>query len=158
MSDQKIEDLSPETFPFPKIAQAFNYFFPKEKGASDIFTMENLRRFSRIAPYLALAILGLILVSWIRDSIYAYDPACKNPAAKWGIYLLFDTLIFVIAFFRYLWWIGTALFAKFLRRSPAIPLTMSFVDLLKLLGGLCFLHFMGFLMGGLIDSQSSFFK
>jgi hypothetical protein len=51
----------------------------------------------------------------------------------------------------YLWWMGASLFAKLVKRSPAIPLVMSFVDPLRAFGFICLIHSIGFIIGGLIN-------
>jgi hypothetical protein len=158
MTERTTDELSPESFPFPKIIQTFNYFFPKEKGAPEIFTMANLRKFARIAPYLTLGIFGLLIASWARDCFHAFG-SVKNPPAKWGIYLLFDSLLFLIVLVQYVWWLGAALFAKLFKRSPTIPLALSFLDPIRIaVGGFLIFHFIGFLMGGMCDFQPTFHK
>ena len=138
-------------FPFPKMMQTFNYFFPQQEGKTDLFTMANLHKLARLAPYLTLGILVLVFSSWIRDCLHIRHSEPKFYPSKWGFYTLADTVLFIIIFFRYFWWLGVALFAKLLKRSPIIPLAMSFLEPLKLLGYLLFLHFLGFVVGGCMD-------
>jgi hypothetical protein len=140
---------NPEVFPYPKLIQTFNYFFPKEKGAPDIFTMENLRKFSRFAPYLALIILALMFALWIKD-VYVLGTN-KNPPVKYTVYIFFDSAFVLLCPIMYLWWMGASLFAKLVKRSPAIPLVMSFVDPLRAFGFICLIHSIGFIIGGLIN-------
>lgn len=141
------ETLLPEVFPYPKLIQTFNYFFPKDKGAPDIFTMENLKKISRYAPFLTLGILALITVSWFRDG-FAVE---REKSVRFGFCMVADSVSFLIIFIQYLWWLGASLLAKIVKRSPVIPLFMSFFDPLRAFGVLCFIHFLGFVFGGLTN-------
>jgi hypothetical protein len=141
------ESFSAEAFPYPKLIQTFNYFFPKEKGAPDIFTMENLKKFSRYAPYLTLGLLVIIFASFIRDMIVGE----KIQSTRYGFYFFADGMVFIGVLLEYLYWLGASLFAKIVKRSPAIPLVMSFFNPLRAFGWLCIIHFFGFIIGGLIS-------
>lgn len=140
MSDQKIEERSSEDFPFPKILRTLNYFFPKEEGAPDLFTMENLKRFYKIAPFVAVAVFLLMVGFWIRDVSSAKEEDWVFPLC-----FLADSALIVIAFIHYLWWLGASLLAKLVRRSPMVPLWMSFFDPFRIFLGLCFIQFLGFI-------------
>lgn len=145
---KKIENTVPhysEIFPYPKLIQTFNYFFPKEKGAPDIFTMENLRKFSLYAPYLTLGLIAIIFASFIRDIIVGE----KSQSIRYGFYFFADGMMFIVVVLEYLYWLGASLFAKIVKRSPAIPLVMSFFNPLRAFGGFCLVHILGFIIGGL---------
>lgn len=131
MSEEMLKTENPETFtaasfPYPKLVQTFNYFFPKEKGAPDIFTMENLRRFSRYAPYLAIGILLVVFCVWVLDMYISITR--ENPPPEYGVYIFFDTIFIIVAPIEYLWWLGASLLAKLVKRSPAIPLNTSSLE------------------------------
>lgn len=142
---EESEVIPPEAFPFPKIIQTFNFFFPREKGAPDIFTMENLRKFARFAPYFTLGLLAIIFASFIRDHIVTE----KIRSNRYALYFIIDGVMFIVIFLQYLWWLGASLLAKIVKRSPAVPLAMSFFDPLRFFAGLCIIHILGFIFGGL---------
>ena len=133
-----------QTFPFPKVLQTINYFFPKEKGAPEIFTIDNLRKISRYAPFLAFGILILIFASVIRDAILGDD---KNW--KYLLYYMVDAMGFLGGFFGFLYWMGLAMLAKLARRSAMVPLAMSGIYLLQLLAFLCLAHFIIFIIAAI---------
>lgn len=143
----KREEVSLEehAFPFPKLIQTFDYFFPKEKGAPNIFTMETLKKFSRYAPYLTLVIFIIIIASFFRDALLTDG----DDKIKYYMLGFFDLGCLLISFFGYLWWIGSAILAKMVKRSPTIPLVMSFYDPLRLFGILCVIHIAGFILGAI---------
>jgi hypothetical protein len=139
------ESFSTEIFPYPKLVQTFNYFFPKEDGAPDIFTMKNLKKFAPYAPFLTLGLLILVLASILRDCLWAEE------SVRFATYICTDTLLFLVIFIEYLYWLWVSLFAKIVRRSPSIPLVMSFFNPLRAFGWLCMTHFFGFIIGGLAN-------
>lgn len=132
-------------FPFPKMVQTFNFFFPKEKDSPDFFTMENLRKFSRYAPYLGLGILAIIFSTCVMDGYISATSA--SPPPQTPFYLILDPLFVIIALIQYLWWMGASLLAKLVKRSPAVPLVLSFFSPLRTLGIFGVIHFFGFIFG-----------
>lgn len=140
MKEEKTEDTDIEEFPFPKILRTFNYFFPKEKGAPDLFTIENLRRFYKFAPLVSVVVFLLIFAFWLRDCLMS-----EGRSLIFVFCTLIDSVIFIIAFIHYLWWLGASLLAKLVRRSPMVPLWMSFFDPFRIFLGLCFIQFLGFI-------------
>jgi hypothetical protein len=138
MNDEP-ETIYPESFPYPKIIQVFNYFFPKKKGAPDLFTMENLRKFSRYAPYLGIGIPSLVFASCFLDA-YMMNRGQPIPL-QYELYSVFDVLFLIITLIQYFWYLGGALIVKCVRRSPIVPLALSFFSPLKSLMILGIIHF-----------------
>lgn len=135
-------------FPFPKIARTFDYFFPQKKGSTNFFTMENLVKFSRYAPYLSLGIIILIFsISMIEGYIFVRS---KPSSPQMSFYAGIGPLFMLFSVIQYFWWMGASLLAKLVNRSPTIPLVMSFLKLLKTFAIFCIVHFLVFIIGSFV--------
>jgi hypothetical protein len=129
---------SMDAFPFPKLIQLFDYFFPKKPGAKELLTMENLKRFAPYAPFLALGLMFLMFV-WIAiDKIYISN----ETLAIW--LSSFVGMGLVMSFLGLLKWLGLALIAKGVRRSPSVALAMTIVVALRAIVLLSLIHLLGF--------------
>jgi len=141
-NNEKLNSLSQEEeFPFPKLVRLFDFFFPKEKGSKDIFTMANLRKFGPRAPILGLVIM-IGLAAWILCDAVKAESIGSHSRLFSGIV----TMIFlVMAIVKYLWWLAIAVLSKIARRSPVTCLAMTAVGPLEALAISCIAHGIGFI-------------
>ena len=137
---EKFEELN--IFPYQKLIQSINYFFPRKEGATDIFSMGNLKKTARYAPYLGFFILLIMVVSFLRSCLMV-APQMNSPdhiIARFMAYAAVDFFLSISALFQYCRWLFYAVLAKIAKRSPDVPLVLSFFFPLRLLGGLCVFH------------------
>lgn len=150
--NKKPEEYLFEVFPYPRIIQLFNYFFPQKRGTRNIFTMENLRKFSRFAPYLTIVILIVIFLSFMRSGFilqHAEEAKKTHLQFRGFLYIILDGVFFIFVLIQYLWWLGVSLFTRLLKRSPAFPLVISFIKPIQAFGVLCLIHFFIFIISGI---------
>ena len=137
---EKFEEFN--IFPYPKLIQAINYFFPRKEGAIDVFSMENLRKIARFAPYLGFFILLIMVAIFFITCVMGVQQ--MNPAGQLRIrfmaYGFIDLFLGVSALFQYCRWLFFAVLAKIAKRSSDVPLVLSFFFPLKMLAGLCVFH------------------
>jgi hypothetical protein len=145
-----IEAISEKLFPLRKFVETFEYFFPRKKDAPDLFTMENFRKFARIAPYLTIVFLVLLIGSIIRDFFMLNIQFGEMHAIRYYFYFILETVLLLATLIQYLKWLGAGLVASAMGRSSMTPRAMSFLCCLPTIKFLCLVHINGFIIGNIV--------
>jgi len=125
LNGEKVEVY--EEFPFPKFIKTFDFFFPRQKGYKPIDWRRKLRIWALWAPWVTIISLFIILCI-----VGLNDPDVPGMKVTWiGLFLLLVSTLKAIYYF------GVAIIAKFLKRSPIVPLSLAPLAALYSLGILC---------------------